>query len=110
MSEYRIVPVEPTEAMIRECQGDGPEHPVIKYLTPAERSGPLFPLAMYRANIAVAPFASADDDLVERAAREAARANGYDPDHWARETRDRHIRIASAVIRAIEFSLKGTEK
>lgn len=52
---WKLVPVDLTPEMLRECQGDGPEHPVLKYLTPEERSGPLLPVAFYRAALAAAP-------------------------------------------------------
>ena len=41
------------------------------------------------------------EDEIEAAARAAARANGYDPDYWALETRERHVRIAEAVLSAV---------
>jgi len=53
---YKVVGPEPTKAMIAECQGNYDNHPVLKYLTPEERANaPVFPLAHWRAQYAVAP-------------------------------------------------------
>lgn len=101
--KYRIVPVEPTDAMIRECQGDGPEHPIIKYLTTAERSGPLFPLAMYRANLAAAPSAADDAELVERVARAMREASQFLPVYGGEPaTAERFRNICRAALKAME--------
>lgn len=66
---WRLVPVEPTPEMMAAACASGPAHPVLKYLTPEERSPPtpLLPLSFWRAMIhAVTPAMEAPPSTLDQ--------------------------------------------